>query len=41
MIFICLTPTPKGERLKIIEFGSLGGNRGQLLFGADSLFFKL
>jgi len=22
MIFICLTPNPKGEHLKIIEFGS-------------------
>jgi hypothetical protein len=23
MIFICLTPVPKGEHLKIIELGSL------------------
>jgi hypothetical protein len=29
IIFICLTPNPKGEHLKIIELGSLWGIGGQ------------
>ncbi len=38
MIFICLTPNPKGEHLKFIELGSSPlGDRGQGLFGADSI----
>jgi hypothetical protein len=38
MIFICLTPNPKGEHLKFIELGSPPlGDRGQGLFGADSI----
>ena len=38
MIFICLTPNPKGEHLKIIELRSppLWGIGGQRLFGVDS-----
>jgi hypothetical protein len=39
MIFICLTPNPKGEHLKIIELGSppFGGYGVKGLFGADSI----
>jgi hypothetical protein len=39
IIFICLTPDPKGGHLKIIELGSplLGDLGGQLLFGVWSL----
>jgi len=40
MIFICLTPNPKGEHLKIIELGSspFGGSGVRGFFGADSTF---
>jgi hypothetical protein len=39
MIFICLTPNPKGEHLKIIELRSppFGGKGIKGLFGVDSL----
>jgi len=39
IIFICLTPDPKGGHLKIIELGSplLGDLGGQLLFGVRSI----
>ena len=42
MIFICLTPNPKGEHLKIIELGSpLWRFGGQWTFRSMFSFFKL
>ena len=41
MIFICLTPNPKGEHLKIIELGSPFGGLGvNGLFEVCSVFLN-
>ena len=38
MIFICLTPNPKGEHLKITELGSPPwGDRGSKYFSGQTL----